>query len=87
MGDIGLESSTWLDGSWVDCSFGMVVYVCSDATGSIESDPCNHAHMVSIKVMRITLVALLLIGTVFLLRAGYEYIPVALAEHRSPVGM
>ncbi len=34
--------------------------------------------------MRSVLIALLLISTAFVLRAAYEYMPVALAEHRSP---
>ncbi len=42
--------------------------------------------MASIKGIRITLVALLLFSTAFVLRAGYEYMPVAQAEHRDPRG-
>lgn len=34
--------------------------------------------------MRSALVALLLISTAFVFRVAYEYMPVALAEHRSP---
>ncbi len=34
--------------------------------------------------IRVTLVALLLIATAFALRVGYEYMPVALAEHGTP---
>ncbi len=40
--------------------------------------------MVSSRSIRITLVALLLVATAFVFHIGYEYMPVALAEHGSP---
>jgi hypothetical protein len=40
--------------------------------------------MRSLKVIRITLVALLLVATAFVFRAGYEYMPIALAQDDSP---
>lgn len=38
------------------------------------------------KNVYIALVALLLFFTAFVFRVGYKYMPVALAEHRSPIG-